>query len=209
MSSAWGRVTSAVSARTDYLVAGSILEDRRMMEEGSKYKQCAGLLDGWGYKWRKEYDKEDGGEDGEDGGGKKKRKAVEQKKDYDPNTLVEVVQGLYEFYAMVVFYSEWKKGTLSESKQLELNANQTPLKEEVQKGELTAATSTPSTLKSNPYVGSATSVNSVNTASSASKPMASNPYASASKAKINPYTRKSTPTNPYAKKSPAAANPYA
>ena len=126
-------MTSAVSGRTDYLVAGSILEDGRAMEEGSKYKRCVGLWDGWGDKWRKEYEKEDGGEDGEDGGGKKKRKAVKQKKDYDPNTLVEVVQGIYKLYAMVVFYSEWKKGTLSEIERLKLDANQTPMEEEVKK----------------------------------------------------------------------------
>ena len=58
---------------------------------------------------------------------------MNQKKDYDHNTLVEVVQGIYEFYAMLVFYSEWKKGTLSESERLELDANQTPLEEEVKK----------------------------------------------------------------------------
>lgn len=38
-----GRVTSAVSGKTDYLVTGSILEDGRAIEEGSKYKKAIEL----------------------------------------------------------------------------------------------------------------------------------------------------------------------
>jgi hypothetical protein len=38
-----GRVTTAVSTRTDYLVAGDLLEDGRQYTEGSKYKKASEL----------------------------------------------------------------------------------------------------------------------------------------------------------------------
>ena len=38
-----GRVTSAVSGKTDYLVVGEILEDGRPYTEGSKYKKATSI----------------------------------------------------------------------------------------------------------------------------------------------------------------------
>mmetsp|Transcript_2516 Transcript_2516/g.4462 ORF Transcript_2516/g.4462 Transcript_2516/m.4462 type:complete len:161 (+) Transcript_2516:970-1452(+) len=53
LSRAWGgRVTTTVSGKTDYLVVGSILEDGRAVEEGSKFKRCVGIWEAWSDKWR-------------------------------------------------------------------------------------------------------------------------------------------------------------
>jgi len=200
-----GRVTTTVSGKTDYLVVGSILEDGRAVEEGSKFKRCVGIWEAWSDKWRNEYDGNDGESEQEDTKKKGKRKVTAKpKKDQDPNTLVEIVQGIYEFYGLMIYLSEWKKGTLSESERLELEATQQPqeeVKKEV-KSEPMAVASTPSASTSNPYAGSATSANST----PASKAVA-NPYAKKS-TPTNPYAKKSTPINPYAKKSPTT-NPYA
>ena len=49
-----GRVTTSVSSKTDYLVAGNILEDGREVVEGSKYKKCLEIWDTFRLKQRQE-----------------------------------------------------------------------------------------------------------------------------------------------------------
>ncbi len=207
-----GRVTSGVSGKTDYLIAGSILEDGRLVEEGSKYKKCLGMWEAWGDKWRKEYEGDGGDEDAEKRG---KRKASAPKKDRDPNALVEIVRGIYEFYGLVVFLSEWKRGTLPESERREPEARRTP--REGAK-EPARAVGTPASSPADPSVGSAAGAGSAvaNPYASAGKDAASNPYAKKSpanpyarKSPANPYAKPSGASNPYAKKSPSAGNPYA
>ena len=74
-----------------------------------------------------EYDGD--GDDGKQEDTKKKGKKKgtgKPKKDQDPNTLVEIVQGIYECYGLMVYLSEWKKGTLLKSEWLELEVSQQP-----------------------------------------------------------------------------------
>eukprot|EP00571_Detonula_confervacea_P010552 CAMPEP_0172304216 /NCGR_PEP_ID=MMETSP1058-20130122/5649_1 /TAXON_ID=83371 /ORGANISM="Detonula confervacea, Strain CCMP 353" /LENGTH=1204 /DNA_ID=CAMNT_0013015351 /DNA_START=106 /DNA_END=3718 /DNA_ORIENTATION=- len=200
-----GRVTTGVSGKTDYLVVGSILEDGRAVEEGSKYRKCVDIWEGWRTKWQSEYAAAAGDGIGDDGKKKTKGKAkAKPKKDQDPNTLVEITRGIYEFYGLVVYLSEWKKGTLSEAERLELEASQQPedgittsaVKEEVK---MEAVASTPSASTANPYASASSAASA-----SASKTPVANPYAN--KAVSNPYAKKSTPTNPYLK--PVVSNPY-
>ena len=186
-----------VSGKTDYLIAGSILEDGRAVEEGSKHRKCVEMWELWADRWRGEYD--EGGDNHANENGSKGKATGRQQKDKDPNTLVQIVHGIYEFYGLLVFLSDWKKGTMSRSEQLELEAKQQPL-EETEKGPVGVDAGTPSTSPSNRRARSA---------ASASKAV-TNPYAKKSSTPTaNPYARKSSPANPYARKSPAAPDPRA
>ena len=212
-----GRVTTAVSGKTDYLICGCILEDGRHVEEGSKYKKCKELWNGWKSKWRREYDDDYSSQD--EASEKKKKGAMTkaQKRDADPNTLVEVIRGIHEFYALVVYLSEWKKGTLSEERRAELEACQQELlggdegrgggvvKREQQEGEGVVMDS----MAKEDKVGAVAAVKSeVKEEPSSAAAAANNPYAAKA---VNPYMKSSSAggggasTNPYAKK----ANPYA
>lgn len=159
-----GRVTGSVSGKTDYLVVGSILEDGRDVEEGSKHRRCIELYEAWCSKYRSEY-KED----------KKKSKT----KGSDPNSLVEIIRGVDEFWGLITFMSEWKKSTLPEEERAKVEASLSAVKKEPD----------------------------VKPAAVVSAPAVSNPYASQKKP-VNPYAKAPAPANPYAKSS-APANPYA
>ncbi|KAL9189837.1 hypothetical protein ACHAXT_009512 [Thalassiosira profunda] len=196
-----GRVTSAVSGKTDYLVLGCVLEDGRGPEEGSKYRKATEVWETWENKYRKEYgygsDSDDEGSDGDDGGKKKKgKKKKSAAKDRDPNTLVEVVRGIYEFYGLVAFLSEWKKGTLGEEERAAVEAA-TPAKTEAAAVKSEAAAAKPAAV-ANPYAAKKPVANPY----AQKKP--ANPYASASKP-VNPYASAGKPANPYAKSASASA----
>ena len=193
-----GRVTSAVSGKTDYLIVGSVLEDGRPVEEGSKCKKCVGLWEGWRDKWRSEY-----GDDSNCIEKGKNKKVGKSSKDRDPNSLVEIVCGIYEFYGLMVHLSEWKKSTLSESQRLELEERQQPKRK---------AVSVSSPAARNPYSGSATSAANSSATQAAANPYVkkstpSNPYVKREVA--NPYAKKLPSSNPYTKPSPSVSNPYA
>lgn len=184
-----GRVTGSVSGKTDYLVCGSILEDGRAVEEGSKYKKCVDMYEAWGSKYRSDY--------GNNGKvvemTKKKGKAAT--KGSDPNSLVEIINGVDEFWGLIKFMSEWKRGTLSEEERAKLESSQcataTEVKREAAKPCVQPAPTAAAAAASNPYT---------------QKKLA-NPYAKPS-APANPYAKTSAPANPYAK-THAPANPYA
>eukprot|EP00986_Skeletonema_menzelii_P001422 scaffold378_cov131-Skeletonema_menzelii.AAC.3 len=222
-----GRVTTSVSSKTDYLVAGNILEDGREVVEGSKYKKCLELWNTFKMKQRQEM-----GEDEEDGEGsptKKqkttgaaaaKKKSKSKKKPLDPNDLVEVIRGLNEFYALIYFLSEWKKGTLTEEERAELEAQQkqqqqaldggggkmksdvimAEVKDEKKVEESSPLSSVVKKEKSDlPAVAAASA--SVNSSAAKKPPVVVNPYA---KPVVNPYQKAA---NPY--KKPVVNNPYA
>ena len=207
-----GKVTTSVSGKTDYLVCGNILEDGRQLEEGSKYRKCMELWSGWKDKWRKEYTGEESSDDDDSDDEKKKKKAKGKKKKLtaaqlkakDPDTLVEVIRGIYEFYGLVTYLSEWKKGTLPEDERMELEARQRAQqageKEAaapvvgVKKEEVKMEGAVASKVPANPY---------------ANKAPPANPYAAkSSSAPVNPYAKKAPPANPYANKA-SSTNPYA
>ena len=222
-----GKVTTSVSGKTDYLVCGNILEDGRQLEEGSKYRKCMELWSGWKDKWRKEYTGEESSSDDDDdsddeGDEKKKKKKPAKKKKLtaaqlkakDPDTLVEVIRGIYEFYGLVTYLSEWKKGTLPEGERMELEARQRAqqagekeaaapvvgVKKEEVKMEGAVANKAPA----NPYANKAPPANPY-----ANKAPPANPYAAkSSSGPVNPYAKKAPPANPYANKAPST-NPYA
>jgi len=217
-----GKVTTSVSGKTDYLVCGNILEDGRQLEEGSKYRKCMELWSGWKDKWRKEYTGEesssDDDSDSDDEGDKKKKKPAKKKKltaaqlkAKDPDTLVEVIRGIYEFYGLVTYLSEWKKGTLPEGERMELEARQRAQqageKKEaaapvvgVKKEEVKMEAKAPA----NPYANKAPPANPY-----ANKAPPANPYAAKSSGgPVNPYAKKAPPANPYANKA-SSTNPYA
>ncbi|KAL7522277.1 hypothetical protein ACHAWX_006975 [Stephanocyclus meneghinianus] len=172
-----GRVTGSISGKTDYLVVGSILEDGRGVEEGSKYRKAIEMYETWRQKNSRDYGGGGGDEDA-----KKKRKSV--KKAPDPNSLVEIITGVDEFYGLITFYSDWKKGTPRLEEQEKSEASQVTVKTDVvaqPNVEACAATVTPAV--KNPYANQ-------------KKPV--NPYA---KSPVNPYAKsKASPSNPYAKK---------
>jgi len=216
-----GRVTTTVSSKTDYLVAGNILEDGREVVEGSKYKKC---LDIWNMFKLKQRQEEEEVEDGSPNkkqkttttaAAAKKKKAKSKKKPLDANNLVEVIRGLNEFYALIHFLSEWKKGTLTEEERVELEAQQKlqqqpsdggeKMKSDVIMAEVKDEKKVEETLSSSivkkeksesPAVAVAPA-----SANSSAKPAVNNPYA---KPVANPYAKKPA-VNPYAKK---PVNPY-
>eukprot|EP00956_Cyclotella_meneghiniana_P010686 scaffold14944_cov20-Cyclotella_meneghiniana.AAC.1 len=118
-----GRVTGSVSGKTDYLVCGSILEDGRAVEEGSKYRKCLELYEVWGNKYRSDYN-DDGNNNDSEGEetttSKKKKGKKATTKGSDPNSLVEIINGVDEFWGLINFMSEWKRGTLSEEERAKL-----------------------------------------------------------------------------------------
>jgi len=204
-----GKVTTSVSGKTDYLICGNILEDGRQLEEGSKYRKCMELWSGWRDKWRKEYTGEESSSDDDDDDsdnekkkkkakGKKKKLTAAQLKAKDPDTLVEVIRGIYEFYGLVTYLSEWKKGTLPEGERMELEARQRAQ----QAGEKEAAAPVVGVKKEEVKMEAKAPANPY-----ANKAPPANPYANKAPP-ANPYANKAPPTNPYAKKAPPA-NPYA
>lgn len=204
-----GKVTSAVSGKTDYLVVGSILEDGREVEEGSKYRKALEIWEVWKEKNRVAYKKahtdgggDDDGESEEESGGRaKKRKVVKKKpqaKSADPNSLVEIIRGVQEFYGLITFLSDWKKGTLPEEEQRRLERQMSGVKEEANPAAaaLVATLSLPAA-SANPTPRSAASA-------------VVNPYATTAVA--NPYNNgKKSPANPHAAKLsssvPSSAHP--
>ena len=54
-----GRVTTSVSSKTDYLIAGNILEDGRDVVDGSKYKKCLEIWNSFKLKQRQEEEEDD------------------------------------------------------------------------------------------------------------------------------------------------------
>jgi len=223
-----GRVTTMVSGKTDYVICGHILEDGRIVTEGSKYKKCVELWEAWSAKWRKEYN--DGGNDttstSTPASTKKKKGAAasKPKKDQDPNTLVEVIHGIQEFYGLVKYLSEWKMSTLSKTERSELDARQMQSMGLRAMARTKAAIELGARLRNEKEAvdGSSKSLSSmVAVAAAASNPsmlsvVPSNPYAK--KAPVaNPYAKSTTTTttvaNPYAKSSAttssaAVSNPY-
>eukprot|EP00577_Skeletonema_sp_RCC1716_P004952 CAMPEP_0113383756 /NCGR_PEP_ID=MMETSP0013_2-20120614/6522_1 /TAXON_ID=2843 ORGANISM="Skeletonema costatum, Strain 1716" /NCGR_SAMPLE_ID=MMETSP0013_2 /ASSEMBLY_ACC=CAM_ASM_000158 /LENGTH=1166 /DNA_ID=CAMNT_0000266305 /DNA_START=27 /DNA_END=3527 /DNA_ORIENTATION=- /assembly_acc=CAM_ASM_000158 len=221
-----GRVTTTVSSKTDYLVAGNILEDGREVVEGSKYKKCLDIWNMFKLKQRQE-EEEDGVEDGSPNkkqkttAAAKKKKAKSKKKPLDANNLVEVIRGLNEFYALIHFLSEWKKGTLTEEERVELEAQQRLQQQPSDGGEkmksdvimaevkdekkaeetLSSSSSSSSIVKKEKSESPAVAVAPAS-ANSSAKPAVVNPYA---KPVANPYAKKPA-VNPYAKK---PVNPYA
>ncbi|EJK63089.1 hypothetical protein THAOC_16273, partial [Thalassiosira oceanica] len=183
-----GRVTSAVSSKTDYLVLGSVLEDGRGVEEGSKFRKTTELWNQWKSKWNGNWPSED--------------RKVRAKKDYDPNNLVEVIRGVYELYGLVSHLSEWKLGTLGDEERREVEearAERTgTVKKEASAPAAVAAAGNPNAAKpaasNNPYAKSAAVNNPY------AKPAASNPYAKKNAASNNPYAKAGGGgNNPYAK----------
>ncbi len=228
-----GRVTTMVSGKTDYVICGNILEDGRNVIEGSKYKKCVELWEAWSAKWRKEYSINDGGDavdtTPKTSSSTKKKKGggtlTKPKKDQDPNTLVETIHGIHEFYGLVVYLSEWKKSTLSESERMELDArqmqrgggaaNRNTKEADADDGKPLASLSTAKAAASNPYQSSAVPSNPYAKKTPVANPYAkaltattaTNPYAkspSTSVAVSNPYTKKSLPSNPYTTSSATA-----
>ena len=213
-----GKVTTSVSGKTNYLICGNILEDGRPYMEGSKYRKCMELWSAWRDKHRADYTGEDDSDDDddEDKGSdsdendenhkkkKEKKKAnkkpkkltAAQKKAQDPNSIVEVIRGIYEFYGLVSYLSDWKKSTLPEEERVKLE-------EACQAESQTKGTSSDAAVKKE--------VKAEGVSSSAAPAAAvSNPYA-AKAAPANPYAKKpgaAGVANPYAKK-PVASNPYA
>jgi replication factor C subunit 1 len=176
-----GRVTTGVSGKTDYLVLGSILEDGRPVEDGSKHKKVLEIYDTWSAKHRGDCN----------GGGKAKGKTAKKTKAQDPNSLVEIIRGVDEFYGLIKFMSEWKKGTLPEEERAKLEASQTTAKKEAAPPPApAAATSAPVTV---PY-SKATVTNPY------AKTVPVNPYSKSKSTPVNPYNKSALPTNPYAKK---------
>eukprot|EP00804_Cyclotella_cryptica_P022248 CCRYP_017940-RB/>CCRYP_017940-RB protein AED:0.03 eAED:0.03 QI:1098/1/1/1/0.33/0.25/4/218/885 len=169
-----GRVTGGISGKTDYLVVGSILEDGRGVEEGSKYRKAIEMYETWRQKHSEDYS---GG--GVDEDGKKKRKSV--KKAPDPNSLVEIITGVDEFYGLITFYSDRKKGALPLEEQVKLETPQVTVKKE------------------------ALAQPNVEPSAATVAPAVKNPYANQKKP-VNPYAK--TPTNPYAKSKASPSNPY-
>ncbi|KAL7514630.1 hypothetical protein ACHAXN_012640 [Cyclotella atomus] len=169
-----GRVTGSVSGKTDYLVVGSILEDGRDVEEGSKHRKCVDLYETWGTKYKNEYN-----------GGKKKSKT----KGSDPNSLVEMIRGVDEFWGLINFMSDWKKSTLPEEERARLEASQSTVKKDCDAKPPAAMTASAA-------------------AASASAPAVKNPYATQQKP-VNPYAKAAAPANPHAKSRTSPANPYA
>ena len=123
----------------------------------------------------------------------RKKKSKAAAKGSDPNSLVEIINGVDEFWGLINFMSEWKRGTLSEEELAKLESSQCTTATEV-KSEETKPSVQPApaaAAASNPYTQK--------------KP--ANPYAR-TPAPANPYAKTSAPANPYAK-TPAPANPYA
>ena len=155
------------------------------------------------------YTGEESSDDTDDGQeSKKKKKKAKPKKQkstaaslraQDPNTLVEVIRGIYEFYGLIVYLSDWKKGTLSNEDRMELEARQQQQKNGMNDNndatvgvkEEAPAPVVPAAV-SNPYA--------------TNKAVPNNPYAK--KPPANPYA-KAAPANPYAKSSTTVSNPYA
>jgi BRCT domain type II-containing protein/nucleoside-triphosphatase THEP1 len=172
-----GRVTGNVSGKTDYLVVGSVLEDGRQVEEGSKFRKCLEMYETWSTKYRNDYIRGD--------------KTKSKPNGPDPNSLVEIIMGVDEFWGLITFMSERKKGTLPEEERVKLEASQLVGKNEmtVECAQLAVANSAP--IVQNPYANQ-------------KKPL--NPY---SKAPSNPYATASAPSNPYSKAKTSPGNPYA
>ena len=185
-----GRVTSAVSSKTDYLVLGSVLEDGRGVEEGSKFRKTTELWNQWKSKWNGDWPSDD--------------RKVRAKKDYDPNNLVEVIRGVYELYGLVCHLSEWKLGTLGEEERREVEEARAERTGETVKKEASAPAAAASNSSSdNPYAKPAASNNLY------AKPAATNnPYAKPA-ASNNPYAKPAASNNPYAKAGGGGNNPYA
>ena len=60
----------------------------------------------------------------------KKSKSKTKKKPLDPNALVEIIRGLDEFYALIYFLSQWKRGTLTDEERRGLELQQRQQREE-------------------------------------------------------------------------------
>jgi replication factor C subunit 1 len=230
-----GRVTTAVSGKTDYLIAGNVLEDGRGVEEGSKYRKCVELWEIWRDKHRAEYEIEaaataaenddDNDGDGDNDGGKewgkgkrqpppKKKKKTTTTKNGDPNSLVEVVRGIREFYGMVVYLSEWKRGGTSTA--VVAAATETAAAFEIEGGNaVKTGPSSPSKSTAAPAPAPATAAATHVTAKAVVNPYArahvANPYA---QPVANPYARPTSSSssttaaisNPYAKKPPSSSS---
>jgi replication factor C subunit 1 len=202
-----GRVTTAVSGKTDYLIAGNVLEDGRDVQEGSKYKKCISLWSDWKEKHRNEYLTLAGGNDDSDssdcGPKRKAKKAAKKVMRTNPDTLVEIVRGIYEFYGLVVYLSECKGGrqrkntnttttttTTSTVAAAASLANEDDDAMDVDRGET----------KTGLTVAATSSISKVAAA-------ASNPYKTKTPI-ANPYTNRAPVAIPYANRAPIA-NPYA
>ncbi|KAL3811776.1 hypothetical protein ACHAXA_004208 [Cyclostephanos tholiformis] len=218
-----GRVTTAVSGRTDYLIAGNVLEDGRDVEEGSKYRKCVEMWGIWRDKHRAEYvsagnDDDDDGDENETKTkiGKKKRQQTKRKdgsKDGDPNTLVEVIRGIREFYGMVVYLSEWKGGrttattvATTSAAAVEVEGNDEsksgPSSSMVAAAALAPTSGSNRTSTSNPYIVRNPPPSTV-VANPYARATVANPYAA------RPSTSSSTTaamSNPYAKKAMSSSS---
>ncbi|KAL7546336.1 hypothetical protein ACHAWF_011190 [Thalassiosira exigua] len=218
-----GKATTSVSGKTDYLVCGSVLEDGREVEEGSKHRRATELWEIWETKWRGDYEEEGGGGRGKDEKKKAKKKRTKaQLKDRDPNSLVEIIRGVDEFYGLVASLSEWKRGTLSEEERKALDAGRPRRKAsaEVVRAEATSETKPEvkeePTTPANPRGGAPAPTRAAarnpyapRPSSAAAAPPADNPYARKASPVANPYARKASPANPYAKKPAASSSSYA
>ncbi|KAL7466472.1 hypothetical protein ACHAXS_009807 [Conticribra weissflogii] len=198
-----GRVTSAVSGKTDYLIAGNVLEDGRRVEEGSKYRKVLEMWEAWGSRHRGEYECR---KDDADGAKSKDKARRNTHKDKDPDTLVEIVRGIDEFYGLISFLSEWKKSTLPPEERDRLEQLQPKNKRPKQRETVEASSTTTSSPRRTAEASSPAVATATPPAGSIGNPYAkkaiTNPYASAAKSGA------STPIgNPYAKK--PVSNPYA
>ena len=164
---------------------------------------------------------------------KKKKKNKSKKKPLDPNNLVEIIRGMNEFYAVIHFLSEWKKGTLTEGERVELLELQQQqqkeqqsndegdkmkidvtmaeeVKDEKKEEEETTLSSSSIVKRESEELPAAVASEPAPAPAAAPAAAAANPTKPA--AAINPYAKyaKKPVANPYAKKQPVVANsPYA
>ena len=201
-----GRVTTAVSGKTDYLIAGNVLEDGRDVQEGSKYKKCISLWSDWKERHRNEYLSLAGGNDDSDssdcGPKRKAKKAAKKAMRTNPDTLVEIVRGIYEFYGLVVYLSECKGGRQRK------NTNTTTTTTTTSTVAAAASLANEDDDAMDVDRGETKTGLTVAATSSLSKvAAASNPYKTKTPI-ANPYTNRAPVANPYANRAPIA-NPYA